>query len=128
MKAWEAYNKPATPIANMSGFLYQISRNMVIDHYRGKEKAKMVSFDDVPMVADMRTNVHERAAISADIEQVKLALQKIKKDYQDVLILHYLEDVPVAEVAAILGRSEGSVRVMVHRGLNALREEMSQQA
>ncbi len=128
MKAWEAYNKPATPIANMSGFLYQISRNMVIDHYRGRERATTVSFENVPPIADIRTNVHERAAINADIEQVKSALQNIKKDYQDVLILHYLEDMPVAEVAAILGKSEGSVRVMVHRGLNALKDQMSQQS
>ncbi len=125
-KAWEVYNGSATPIASMSGFLYQVSRNMVIDHYRGRGRATTVSLDDVPMMADIRTNVHEKAVLSQDIEQVKNALQNIKKDYQDVLIWHYLEDMSTAEVAAILGKSEGAVRVMVHRGLSALKDQMSQ--
>lgn len=124
LNCWESYQKQSERIKNTGAFLYQIARNIVTDHYREKSKVKLVSTDFVPQIADNRTNLHERAVLGSDIEMVKSAMQNIKKDYQDVLIWHYLEEMPVAQISEILGKPDGTVRVMIHRGLNALKDEL----
>ena len=125
MKGLESY-QDSREIKNVSAFLYQIARNSVVDHYREKGRTKTVSPEFLPETADLKVNLHEKAIINADIELVKSALQNIKKDYQDVVIWHYLEDMPTAEIAGILGKPEGTVRVMLHRGLKALQEELKE--
>ena len=47
----------------------------------------------------------------------------LKKDYQDILIFRYLEDMSFEEISEIVGKPVGTVRVMVHRGLAALKDE-----
>lgn len=125
LNGWESYQKKPEKIENPGAFLYQIARNMVIDHYREKGKARVVSADNLPQIADHRTNLHDKAVLSSDIEMVKSAIQNLKKDYQDVLIWHYLEDMSVPEIAQILGKPDGTIRVMLHRGLKDLRSELS---
>ncbi|MDO8529982.1 MAG: sigma-70 family RNA polymerase sigma factor [bacterium] len=126
LKGWEAFQNGREPILNPSAFLYQIARNAVVDHYREKGKAKMVSPDNVPQVPDSEVNIHEKALVNSDIEAIKASIQNLKKEYQDVLIWHYLEDMPIAQIAEILDKPPGTVRVMLHRGLNSLRDEFQE--
>lgn len=128
LSGWEAYQKGPERIQNVKAFLYQIARNMVIDHYRGKSRINTVSTELTKEVVDHRTNLHERAVINSDMEAVKLAIHGLKKDYQDVLILHYLEDMGVEDISSILSKPAGTVRVMIHRGLNSLRDKLVDQA
>ena len=121
LKGWEAFQKP---IDNPGAFLYRIARNIVVDHYRERGRTKIVSTEAIPQVADPGTGLHEKAVINADIELVKLAIQNIKKDYQDVIIWHYLDDMPVPDIAKAMEKPEGTIRVMLHRGLKTLKEEM----
>lgn len=126
-KGWELH-RGGGKIENPSAFLYRIARNMIIDHYRGKDKMKTISSEGFPHIADPGTNPYEKAVLASDAEQVKSAIQKIKKDYQDVVIWRYLEDMPISEISAILQKPEGAVRVMIHRGLNALRDVLIEEA
>ena len=132
LKGWEAYQRAqeasGQEIKNIGAFLYQISRNAVTDHYREKGRARTVSPDNVPQIADPRTNLYERAVLNADMEVIKTAIQKIKKEYQDVIIWHYLEDMPTEQIAQILNKPAGTVRVMIHRGLQSLKNELRGEA
>src|SRR3989344_5823124 len=125
LKGWQAYQKNQD-IKNIGAFLYQIARNDVVDHYREAGRTKIVSTDFVHEIADKATGVHEKAVFNADIEAIKTAIGNLKKDYQDVLILHYLEDMPTEHIAIVLGKPAGTVRVMIHRGLKSLKDELLQ--
>lgn len=122
LKGWEAFQNPKSEIKNPGAFLYQIARNAVIDHYREKGRSKVISIESAPQMADAGTNAHDKAVLNADIGLVKLAIQKLKKDYQDIIIWHYLEDMPIADIAEMLDKPAGTVRVMLHRGLKDLKE------
>lgn len=139
LRGWEAYknqaqyltpNTPAYrtgrqhPIKNPSAFLYQIARNTVIDHYRERGRTKIVSTDIAPQIVDPKIGLEERAILSSEFEEVKLAIQNLKQDYQDIIICHYIDDMKVPEIAEIMGKPVGTVRVMLHRGLNALKKEL----
>ena len=126
LKGWEAFQNQGEGIKNPGAFLYQIARNTVIDHYREKGRANTVSAEFVPEVADPGANLQDKAILSADIGLIKTAMQGLKKDYQDIIIWHYLEDMPIAEIAKTLGKPAGTVRVMLHRGLKDLKDKIKE--
>jgi len=121
IKGWEAFNKQGADIKNPSAFLYQIAKNSVIDHYRAKGRTNIVSTDAVAELADAGKTIENKAILNADVDMVKTAIQKLKKDYQDVLIWHYLDDMPIGQIAEMIDKKEGTVRVMLHRGLKDLK-------
>jgi len=119
--AWKAYSAPDSKIDNIGSFLYKIAGNAVIDHYREKGRTKTVSSDILPEIADTESSQYNKAVLSADINVVKTAIQKLEKEHQDIIIWHYLEDMPIANIAKLTGRPAGTVRVMLHRGLKELK-------
>jgi len=126
LKGWEAFQRGSEgglePIKNPGAFLYQIARNAVIDHYRDKGRTKTVSVDASSEIADPGTDAQDKAILSADISTIKKAVQKLKKEHQDIIIWHYLEDMPIANIAKLLDKPAGTVRVMLHRGLKDLKD------
>ncbi len=120
---WHSLNSKQD-IKNPQAFIFQIARNMVADHYREKNKIKTVSVDDCPELED-RENLEEQVFSKSDFEQIKLALSKIKPEYQDVVFCHYIEDMPIREIAEVMDKTEGNIRIMLHRGLKALKKELA---
>jgi len=130
LKGWEAFQKANNPgnsiqkIENPQAFLYQIARNLVIDHYREKGKAQLVSVEYIPII-DPKQDLEEKSLLESDIGQVQLALTGLKEDYQNVIIWHYLDDLPIREVAKMLDRTEETTRVLLHRALKSLKDEIN---
>ena len=127
LRCWQAYQRNQSPepeIQNIQAFLYRIARNLVIDHYREKGRTEFVSAEDFPII-DPQPGLEEKMALSSDLEQVKIALADLKDDYQNVIIWHYLEDLPIPEVAKMLDRTEEATRVLLHRALGTLRGKVN---
>lgn len=121
LRFWQQLNSPIE-IRNPRAFIYQIARNLIIDHYRQKEPRR-VDIEDVDLV-DSGKNPYKEAVLGSETKDIIAALSRIPEDYQDVIIWYYLNDLSVAEIAGIMAKSEGAVRVMIHRALNMLRREM----
>ena len=106
-----------------SSWLYQIARNMVIDHYRSRK-------DDVSLdKLDPESSIIPAAAqldlsIKLQLERVSRAVKELKPDYQDVIILRFIEDLPLKEVSAILKKSEGAVKLAQHRAIIELKKKL----
>jgi len=122
LRGWQVF-KERRDIENPPAFLYQIARNLVIDHYREKGKAKIVSAE-YTQITDPRTDLEEKAISSSDLDNIRQALAGLKEDYQTVVIWHYLDDLSVPEIAKILDKSEGAVRVSLHRALKTLKNKL----
>jgi RNA polymerase sigma-70 factor (ECF subfamily) len=122
VRCWNSLNKN-DKIDNVQAFLYRIARNLVIDHYRDKAKIQTVSTENLPIV-DIKIDLLGSAQLSSDMQNVKLAIAKLNSDYQDVIIWHYLDELSIGEMAQTMKKSEGAVRVMLHRALESLRGEL----
>lgn len=123
LRGWEAY-KDNPNIENPSAFLYRIARNLVIDHYREKGRTQFVSTETV-LITDPNPGIEEKAVFNSDLDQIKAVLADLKADYQDVIIWHYLDDLSIPETAKMLGRTEETTRVLLHRALKSLRNEVN---
>jgi RNA polymerase sigma-70 factor (ECF subfamily) len=58
------------------------------------------------------------------LEAVHRAITELKPDHQDVIILRFIEDLPLKEVAAILKKSEGAVKLAQHRAVKELKKRL----
>jgi len=129
LKGWEAFkgaeSKGGKKIDNPQAFLYQIARNLIIDHYREKGRTQTISTEFAPQIADPRTNLEETAKTNSDLAMVTQAMKSLKGDYQEIIIWHYLDDLSISEIAGMLNKQEGAVRVMLHRALKDLKNELS---
>lgn len=121
IRGWEMFNREK--IDNPQAFLYRIARNLVIDHYREKGRTKFVSVDDLPII-DPSASLEDKMAQKSEIEQIKTRIADLKDDYQNVIIWHYLDDLPIGEVARLLDRSEDATRVLLHRALDSLKNNL----
>jgi len=125
LKTWEVFKNEEKSIENMQAFLYRTARNLVIDYYREKGKAQIVSVDN-PSITDPSQNLEEKEILRSDVNMVKAALTNLKDDYQNVIIWHYLDDLPIQEISYILGRTEDATRVLLHRALESLKKEIKE--
>ena len=105
-----------------SSFLYQVARNQLVDHYRRKKEE--VSLEAAQHVEHPEGSMDESVIKQDQINELHNAIEKLPEDYQDVIRFRILMDMPTAEVASWLERSEGAVRVLLHRALHALREKV----
>lgn len=128
-RGWEAFRKiqmTKSKIQNPQAFLYQIARNLITDYYRQKAQATLVSVENVPQ-AHLNTNeksLEEIAMLTSDVDQVKAALTLVPDNYREVIVWYYLDEFTVPEIAKILNKSEEAVRVLIHRALKSLREQL----
>jgi RNA polymerase sigma-70 factor (ECF subfamily) len=63
-----------------------------------------------------------------DLARALELVRRLPPDQADAVLLRVVADMDVAEIAQVMGRSEGSVRVLVHRGLRRLREVVERAA
>ncbi len=125
LRGWRAFKGNENKIDNPQAFLYKIARNLVVDHYRDKGRAEVISTDFVPII-DPQINLEEDSLLESDLNNIRTALTKIKNEYQELVIWHYIEDLSISEIAEVLGKSEGAVRVMLHRALKVLKKELKE--
>lgn len=104
--------------APLSAWLYRIARNCITDHYRkqGRTQVEPIS-EDIP-----HTATDPLDAVTRDEDHARLhhVLHTLPPDYQNVLILRFVNGVSHAEIASILGKTEAAARVLQHRALKAL--------
>ncbi|MBI1984788.1 MAG: RNA polymerase sigma factor [Candidatus Wildermuthbacteria bacterium] len=126
-RAWNSYREESDSepeIKNLQAYIYQIARNVVVDHYREKGRNKVVSADEKTNIPDEGLSMEDKAGIALELERVKKALEGLQDDYQDYVIWRYLDELSVPEIAEITGKSEENVRVGIHRAIQALKERL----
>lgn len=117
-KALEYLVTPSRPtVRNVRPFLYQLARAAIANHYRAASVGTAVDPELAEDVASGRS-----AGELAEQGDTEAALAKLPEDQREAVVLRHLEGLPAGEVAKIMGKSAGAVRVLAHRGLRTLRE------
>lgn len=106
-------------------WLLRIARNLVIDHVRKMNVRDHVDLDET-MPSD---HVGPETAVEYNltIERLQHALQRLTAGQCDVIILRFVADMSVKDVAKILNRSESAVKALQARGIEALQLTLTPQ-
>ncbi len=123
LKTWEKFReKKGNPIKNIQAFLYKTAQNLVINYYR--KKMNFVPIEELPL-SDPKTNLEEKANKDSDLERIKRALKNLSQEYQNVIVWYYLDGFSIKEISQMIGKSEGAVRVLIHRAIQKLKKELA---
>lgn len=110
-------------------WLLTIARNRVHDHHRSArfrvERPDDMAGVDVGDDAPPPGTGLERAEVVAEVRR---ALGRLKPDHAEVLHLRFVDELSVAECAAVLDRREGAVRALQFRALKALAAQVDLEA
>jgi len=97
-----------------------IAMNLVREHWRRRKRRKMTSLEvetqAAPEAELMPLEIRQRSQL------LHQALEKLPSSQREVVELHWFQERPYAEVATIVGTSEGAVRVRAHRAYATLKQ------
>lgn len=127
LSAWK-YLQGEVEVRNLRALLYRIARNLVVDYHR-KEAAKKeqsVTFEgsDTSSLSEGEFSDQARGKslieARADMAILLERISRLKEDYHDVLILRLIDGLSFADIAQVLDKTPGNVRVIYHRAMKAL--------
>ncbi|MEM7434066.1 MAG: sigma-70 family RNA polymerase sigma factor [Myxococcota bacterium] len=97
-----------------------IAMNLVREHWRRKKRRKMTTLEvetqAAPEAEFMPIEIRQRSALLHE------ALAQLPISQKEVVELHWFQEKPYAEVAEIIGTTEGAVRVRAHRAYATLKQ------
>jgi RNA polymerase sigma-70 factor, ECF subfamily len=104
-------------------WLFRIARNAVANErrHRRRHPADRLEVADVMPAA---TNVEQAVVRRDEATAAWRAIGRLPADRRRAIILRFVDDLSTAEIAAVLGRSEGAIRVLLHRALRAVGRDL----
>lgn len=108
-------------------WLYRIAHNLLVDHFRWENKRAEVPLDTIEERDAGRYDPASTAERKLDAERVRHALSQLDPSHREIVVLRFLCELSLREVAQILGKTEAAVKSLQHRSLTALRQALTQE-
>jgi RNA polymerase sigma-70 factor, ECF subfamily len=122
LKMLEAIGRFRWQSVPFSAWLFRIAHNLAIDHFRARRRVQ--AEDEVPEVAGQEESSAEQQAMDSLGQAGMLTLiERLSPEQRQVLTLKFLFGFGNAEVAGILGKTEGAVKSLQHRALTTLQKQ-----
>ena len=107
-----------------SAWLYRIAHNLVANWYRDNSRHKEVPLEDSLAVQPRSEHPEQELLRVEERERLLTVLRGIPEDRQQLILLKFVEHMSNAEIATIMGRTEGAIKSLYHRTLLSLRDEL----
>ncbi len=130
LKAFSQIKKYRWRDVPFAAWLYRIASNEINDHYRRQGGRRMSSIETIVELADTSDYADEINEAEDELnkhEEFILLHKKISElpfIYQEVIALKFFEKKKIREMVKILGKKEGTIKSLLHRGVEKLREKM----
>lgn len=106
---------------HFAAWLFSIARNKAIDSFRrGRRLGDLADAEAMAIESDLLTDVADREQLTA----LRTRIAELPQDQIELLRLRYVADLQFAEIAALLGRSEGSLKKSLYRCLERLQRQL----
>ena len=117
IKVFRGIHKLRDP-GSLRPWLYSIVHGIAVDRIRrnsSREQAESVHLEDFE-------EAEEPSFAEEDAAAIHDALNRIGLKHREVLVLHFLEDLSIAEIAKVVGCSEGTVKSRLHYAKRAMKQ------
>jgi RNA polymerase sigma-70 factor, ECF subfamily len=116
-------------IGAFRAWLFTIARRRVVDQHRSRARQPTTVASDTGNDHSDSVDVSQVAVEKLSVQQaIEQVVANLPADQAEVVLLRIVADLGVEDVATIMGRSTGSVRVLQHRALRHLAKTWNQQS
>ncbi len=120
LKAWRALPNFSTAKGTFQSFLFTIARNLVIDVKRKNKEFYLDENIDISSKEDLEDEYQRQESKQV----IAKALEGLEPEEKQIVILRYFEELSFAEIARVINKKEGALRVRIHRILIKLKEQL----
>ena len=106
-------------------WLFSIARNVIAERRRDLRRHPQAPLD-VAAETPAPTDVEAQAASRDEGARAWRAVGRLRGDRRAAIVLRFVDEMSTAEIAGILGRSEGAVRVLIHRALRSVARDLGE--
>jgi RNA polymerase sigma-70 factor (ECF subfamily) len=110
--------------ASLYTWIYRIAVNLALNFKSRSHISSLTSLDDAPEMVvhgDPSDSISDKELLS----QIESAIAQLPDRQRAVFILRYYEEKPHAEIAEMLGVTEGAVKANYHQAIRKLRKELT---
>ncbi len=117
---------------SFSSWLYKIATNEINQYFRKAEYRKSISLEELQEQGFELLSPHdpeselieaqEKLKQHQDFLEVQEKISRLPAKYQEVIALRFFEKKQINEIAQILGKREGTIKSLLHRAIQRLRE------
>jgi len=97
-------------------------QSISFDHLRKKKKRSSVPLDDSLVASG--DSPHAATELKMDIERLLKATKRLTEAQREVISLRFSSELSIAQVAKVMGKSEGAIKALQHSAVVALRRTM----
>jgi RNA polymerase sigma-70 factor (ECF subfamily) len=113
---------PRDNVAIFSAWLYRLAHNKMVDVLRSNKRNQDAPLEQAAHVPT--GNVIDAIEARLDFQRIVESLQILNEQQREVIVLRFVEELSIAETAQIMQKSEGAVKALQHRALEALRRHL----
>jgi RNA polymerase sigma-70 factor (ECF subfamily) len=125
VRALRAAQSNGVSVTNPRAWLDTIACNLVRDHYRSSRSRREIPTSEFSDRATRDTGPEQAVITTETVGELGRAAQGLTPDQRECLRLRFVEQLSVADTAAVLGCPVGTVKTRQHRALHALRTAMT---
>jgi RNA polymerase sigma-70 factor (ECF subfamily) len=110
--------------ASFQAWLFRIAHNLVVNWYRDQSRKETISIDeDNPPLLYSKHKGPEQSTVDAEARSTVISvIASLPEERKTLIILKFVEEMTNAEIAAVLGKTEGAIKALYHRTLISLRK------
>lgn len=108
----------------LNGWLYRIAANVSRLYWRRHKHSEVVGIERIELPAGSEETGPEKAGHQEQLEQVRDAVAKLPGKLRETIVLHYMQQLTIAEAAEIAGIRQGTFKSRLNRALRTLQKSI----
>ncbi len=124
LKVWENIKQYKFKKKSFSAWIFRIAHNLVVDYYRANKNKETFELSEFLSDENRQHNPIKKTQQILDREVLRVAISKLNKSYQEIITYKFINELSNKEISKILKKTEGSLRILQHRALKALKDEL----
>jgi RNA polymerase sigma-70 factor, ECF subfamily len=105
-------------------WLIRIAHNLAANYYRDRARKPQTNLEDAGVLPTLH-DTEELVEGREEVQHVLAGVAKLPADRRDALIMRFALDMDNREIARALGRTDGATKVLIHRAIRQLEEELA---
>jgi RNA polymerase sigma-70 factor, ECF subfamily len=114
----ESHGRPLRP------WLIRIVHNLAANYFRDRSRRPQTNIDDAGPLSEMH-GTDDLVEGREELREVLAGVANLPDDRKSALIMRFALDMDNREIARALGRTEGATKVLIHRAIRQLAEDLA---